>query len=71
MDSMGVVHQRTELAILEYPVYSGSGALFTSEGDLRQSALYGHTGVPDTWFDGVLNQYGTTRTSISRQGSSS
>ena len=57
---MGVLYDETEIAILEFPTYSGSGPLFSVEGDIRQSSLYGQTGVPSSWFDGVYNQYGTT-----------
>jgi hypothetical protein len=55
---MGVLHPRTELAILEYPCGS-AGPLYSAEGASRHSSLYGQSGVPDTWFDGVINQYGT------------
>ena len=61
MDSMGILHPRAELAILEYPVGS-AGPLYTAEGYSRHSGVYGHTGVPDSWFDGVYNMYGSTGT---------
>ena len=60
MDSMGIVHDRSELAILEYPVWLGSGSLLTLEGQRRWQGFYGQTGIPTTWFDGVLNQYPST-----------
>jgi hypothetical protein len=60
MDSMRTIHSRNELAILEYPVWLGSGSLFTQEGQNRWQTFYNQTGIPTTWFDGVLNQYSST-----------
>ena len=62
MDSLSTIHDRIDLAILEYPVGIHSDDLTTEEGQLRWQGFYGQVGIPTTWFDGVLNQYRSTGT---------
>jgi hypothetical protein len=62
MNSLRTIHDRIDLAILEYPVGIYSYDLTTEEGQLRWQGFYGQVGIPSTWFDGVLNLYQSTGT---------